>query len=571
LQHSLRLQPSAAAWLNLGMVEQSAGNVPQTLACFEHASELNPSSAEPHFKRGVALRSWNNATLAIAAFREALRAEPAHAAALCQLAEVCAAAGYTAEAVEAFGQVYQLTGDDAMRVRAALTMPIIIESEQQITDVRVRLQEGLDVLAKETLLIKNPLVVGTPLFPLAYHGRDEHEFQTRVADLLRWAAPHLAYVAPHCNAPINRDAGQRIKLGFVSLNLGDHTIGKLNAGLIERIDRQRFEVLVFGADRLHEVLGQRIAAGADRHVILKPDLLAARAQIAEERLDVLFYTDVGLEPMSYCLAHGRLAAVQCVTWGHPLTTGIPTLDYFISSDELEPPGSESQYSETVVRLPSLAVHYFRPQRTNSTRTRADFGLDPQAHLYACLQSPFKLHPDDDQVWTEILRHDPQARLLLLEGQFPEWGQRLRERFSRSMSDVAGRIQFVEQQPPAEFARLLELVDVLLDPLHFGGGETSYQSFAVGTPVVTLPGGFLRNRITNALYRAMGVSDCIANTREDYIARAVRFGTNPELCEQVRGRILAANNAIFEQDNGVRALESFLDEVFNRQEGQLEAF
>lgn len=560
LQHSLRLRPSDTAWLNLGMLEIVADDVPQAVSCFERASQLNPGNAQPHFQRGVALRSWNNAAQAIAAFRDALCVDPAHAASLRQMAEVCASAGYTAEAIEAFQRAHRLTADDALRVRAALTMPIIIESEQQIIDVRERLQAELDALDHETLAIENPLAVGTPHFPLAYHGHDERAWQTRIAAILRRAAPQLAYVAPHCIAPeISRD-GQRIKLGFVSRNLGDHTIGKLNAGLIERMDREKFEVVVFGADRSHEVLGRRIATGADRHVILHSDLPAARTQIADERLDALFYTDVGLEPMSYFLAHARLAPVQCVTWGHPLTTGIPTLDYFISSDDLEPPGSESQYSEQLVRLPCLAVHYFSPPRSTSTRTRADFGLDPQARVYACLQSPFKLHPDDDRLWAEILRRDPQARLLLLEGQFPEWGQQLRARFSRSMSDVAGRIQFVEQQPPREFARLLELVDVLLDPVHFCGGETSYQSFAVGTPVVTQPGGFLRNRITYALYRAMGISDGIAESGEDYIARALRLAGDREYREQVRSKIFAAHGAIFENDAGVRALEAFLIRV-----------
>jgi predicted O-linked N-acetylglucosamine transferase (SPINDLY family) len=267
--------------------------------------------------------------------------------------------------------------------------------------------------------------------------------------------------------------------------------------------------------------------------------------------------------MSYCLAHARLAPVQCVTWGHPLTTGISTLDYFISSADLEPAGSESHYSEALVRLSALAVHYFRPPPTASRRTPADFGLDPRAHWYACLQSPFKLHPDDDQTWAEILRRDTAGRLLLLEGQFPEWHERLYARFQRSIPDVASRIQFVAQQAPHEFVRLLELVDVLLDPLHFGGGETSYQSFAVGTPVVTLPGGFLRSRITYALYRAMGVTDCVVESRNAFVARAVQLGTSRETRAQVREKILAAAGAIFESNAGVRELESFLIEALAR--------
>jgi protein O-GlcNAc transferase len=217
-----------------------------------------------------------------------------------------------------------------------------------------------------------------------------------------------------------------------------------------------------------------------------------------------------------------------------------------------------------VRLPHLANYYFRPQPSPSTKTRCDFGLSDEAHVYACLQSLFKFHPDDDAVFAQILRRDPQGVLLLLEGQFPNWTALLRTRFRDSMSDVIGRIQFVPQQPPPDFSRLLAEADVLLDPLHFGGGDTSYQSFAVGTPIVTLPGGFLRSRITYALYRAMGISDCIAASVEDYVEVAVRLGTDRQRRDCVRDKILSANHAIYENDAGVRELENFLIEAVGRQ-------
>ena len=74
-------------------------------------------------------------------------------------------------------------------------------------------------------------------------------------------------------------------------------------------------------------------------------------QVAATELDVLFYADIGMDPTTYFLAFSRLAPVQCVTWGHPVTTGIPNIDDYLSSDVFEAPGAEAHYTERLIRLP----------------------------------------------------------------------------------------------------------------------------------------------------------------------------------------------------------------------------
>jgi len=284
--------------------------------------------------------------------------------------------------------------------------------------------------------------------------------------------------------------------------------------------------------------------------------------IAGQKLDVLFYTDLGMEPVTYTLALTRMAPVQCVTWGHPVTSGIPTVDYFISSEALESPGSEEQYSEKLVRLKHLAVYYERPKLPppEQRKPRGAFGLPDDATLYGCLQSLYKFHPDFDALLAGVLRGDPRGVLVLLKGNHPDWEQRLAQRWGTTMPDVATRVRWVERQDRDGFLTLTSHIDVSLDPIHFGGGNTSYEALSMGVPIVTMPSNFLRGRLTYAMYQQMGFNECVANSADAYINTALRLGTDRSYRDEVSRTILGAGDAIFENPAGVRDLESFLMEA-----------
>lgn len=558
---ALRIRPdNADALINLGLIKKAEDDLEGAIDHYRRALAANPRSAIAHNNLGLAWRACNDLEAAVAAFEQAVNIDPHYRAAWINLGNAYEARGSAPDARACFQRALQLGADDGLRIKCALVIPSMMESIAQIEETRARLARELDALAGEHLRVGDPVgTVGCPNFALAYHGRDERGTQSQVAAILLAAAPDLAYVAPHCKSPRTGRRSQPIKIGFISAHFRRHTIGKLNAGLIEHLNREFFRTTVFRFPRQEDDLSMRIAAGADERVTLAPRLDEARTEIARHELDVLFYTDIGFDALTYYLAYARLARVQCVTWGHPLTTGIPALDYFISSRDLDPPGAEAHYTEKLARLGHLANYYFRPE-VSATKTREDFGLPRETHLYASLQSLFKYHPDDDALFAEILRRDPRGVLVLLEGNYPSWTELLRRRLRNSIGDVFERIVFVPQQTPEDFSRLLAVVDVLLDPLHFSGGDTSYQSFAVGAPVVTLPSGFLRGRITYALYRAMGIDDLVARDRDDYVARAVRLATDAAWRDEVRGKILAAGGRIFENPAGVRDLEAFLIEA-----------
>ena len=124
----------------------------------------------------------------------------------------------------------------------------------------------------------------------------------------------------------------------------------------------------------------------------------ARAQeiIAETRLDVLLYPDIGMEQITYFLAFARLAPVQLVTWGHPVTTGLSSLDGYLSPAAFEPEDGENHYTEGLRRLENILMHYEPPSLPRYSR-KEDFSLPTSSAAYVCPQNIFKLHPEFDHI------------------------------------------------------------------------------------------------------------------------------------------------------------------------------
>jgi predicted O-linked N-acetylglucosamine transferase (SPINDLY family) len=351
----------------------------------------------------------------------------------------------------------------------------------------------------------------------------------------------------------------KIRVGFLSKFLRDHTIGDLLKGLIRNLSRSDFEVTVFLVGEAIDETVTFLRDSADRFVNLPEDVASARQIVADAGLDVLVYPDVGMDPVSSALAFSRLARVQCTTWGHPVTTGIPTIDYFISSKLIEPEGAVAHYSEQLVLLDSLPTYYHRPELSaagHQEQARTEFDLPQDAHLYLCPQSLFKLHPDIDALFGAILTGDPAARVVLIEAPHAHWTEMLKQRLLRNLNELAGRVTFVPRVDRAAFLRLLTTADVVLDPPHFGGGNTSFQALGLGLPIVTLPSEFMRGRVTSGCYRKMGYETCIARNADEYVDLAVRLGTEPAFNALVRSQIDSRSGILFEDMAAVRELEEF---------------
>ena len=479
---------------------------------------------------------------------------------LLELAALRAVQNKTEEARDLCSQAFAFRSDEGSRLRRALQLPIIMPELEELRRRRVTFEAEIHALADETLDLGDPLkTVGITNFYCAYHGVDDYPVQVELARIIRRGAPMLDEVAPHCRG-YRGPVGDRIRVGFVSSYFYDHTIAKIYADVMKDLPRDRFEVHVFAPAGRDDRLTDYIEAAADTVHVLPGTLAAARDDIAACRFDAIIFPDIGMMPLTYYLAFCRMAPVQAVGYGHPVTTGIDTVDYFLSSELWEPDDADRHYSEKLVRFKGLGAAPLVIQPPASPKQRAELGLSANARLYICPQSLFKFHPEFDAVLVEILRQDTEARLMFLEGVVPEWREVFLRRICGGRSELEARIDFLPRLSEQDFLAAIGAADVMLDTMHFSGGMTTLEGLSMGTPIVTLPSVYLRGRVTAGLLRRLGLEECIASDTSDFVAKAIAFASDQESCREFAMKVAANWHRIVDRKGDVAEIAEFLEDA-----------
>lgn len=595
----------ASAWNHLGIALRAQGQPREALACFRRAIALAPDLADAHFNDGVTSLALGLARDALEAFatverlrpgaartrfhlaqchlalgnpepalselRECLRRDPAHAEARCALAGELARSGQSAEALALYEEERRQRPESLCGALGFhLHLPLVVASTAELEAARSRFASGLEHLRAEQdrFMALPPKALARQLewtnFFLAYQGRDDRALQTAygalVTELLRTALPQFMQPLPPASP-----AGGRIRVGFVSSFLRQCTVGNYFRHWITGIGRERFEVSVYRVGGRHDAVTAGIEAACDRAVALTGTLAEMAGRIRAAEPDILIYPEVGMESRSFLLAALRLAPVQCAAWGHPVTTGLPNVDYFLSCATMEPPGAQAHYSERLVTLPGIGTHYERPGCPDD-RTRADFGLPPDKTLYLFPQSLFKIHPDNDALLARVLAGDPHGVLVLFEDRHPAITARFLARLDAALAahglDAATRRVVLPYLSHDDYLRVNRLCDLMLDSLYWSGGNTALDALACGLPLATLPGDFMRGRQSMAMLRLCGLDELVAADVDDYVRVALRLGRDREWRAAVRDRLAQKVEAVFGRDDPVKSLEAFLGEAIH---------
>jgi protein O-GlcNAc transferase len=549
-QRALALNPrNADALRNLGAVALVQLNYQEALQRYHQAVELNPNSVALLYELANAQNTVYLQDQLVDTLQKILSLRPDDARAWRMLGALEMERGNIERAQTVFSDGKLLSGDFAIRVRSVLSLPPIVESVEHIRRIRAGLMTGLAELESNPGTLDDPYSQLATNFFLAYHGLSTKEFHERISSLYRQCAPTVAFESPHSTSPPKKNS--KLRIGFYSKFIYKHSVSTSFSRVVEALSsREDVEIYIISttthdSEKVRQVYGQFRGA----FVFTPTHLPVAHALIASLELDFLVYLDLGMDPFSYLLAHARLARKQCVMGGHPDTSGVSTVDYYLSAKGLELEGAQAEYSEQLIELESGGFSLSRPSTNLVKYDRAQLGLPQSGKIYLCPMMLQKLHPDFDDIIGRLLQSDGQSQVILFGSPFPNrWVELLSKRLDRSVpASVRDRIVFHPWiEDAAQFTATVAASDVVLDPLHFGIGTTTAITAAGGTPYVTLPGQFARGRVGQYFAKMLKVGDdCIATSPEDYVNKAVAIANDRTLRDHLARTIMENNEALYD--------------------------
>jgi len=450
-------------------------------------------------------------------------------------------------------------------------------------------------------------------YALSYHNKNNVELLTLYSKLIRKICPFVNYFSPRIAESILKKQNQqnqqnqhrplqeqnslqteelqteqsqtekkKLKICFISDSFTtDTSVLRDRISIIGKLDRTKYEVYFASFYRFEEINGLIakvfMSKIQNNYISLGTNLTSARLVLEKLELDFIVYPDIGMKLLPTLLAYSRIAPIQITTWGHSETSGIDTIDYFISSEyfagSLSTEDIQKQYSEKVILFKSLGTFYISPHKLfveNNTaytnqlapkkfKTREELGFTHTDHLYVCLQTFYKINSEFETCLARILELDPNG-IILLSNTFPYCRSHL-ERIKKNIGlEKLKRVKWYGSLEKDEFLNIVSISDVCLDPFPFGGCNTSYDAFDYNIPVITYPSEFLHGQFTHGLYKKMGpeMMECCVSSPEQYSQLAATIGINEKLRHKINRNIEMKKHLIFQEQESIEEWNIFLE-------------
>ncbi len=409
------------------------------------------------------------------------------------------------------------------------------------------------------------------VYPLVYHSISDKVILTKYCKLLRKICPDLNYKNPSLSK-ITWKYGEKIKVCFLSDTLTyDTSVLRDRMGIITRLPNNVFDIY-YSSTKKPENITSKISKVfynkmKDRYIELEEDLDKARTRLEKEKFHIIIFPDIGMRVFQTFLAYSRLAPIQITTWGHSSTSGIDTIDYFVTSKSFEVDDLaeiESNYSEIPILMDSLSTFYFEPSKMFcgdgfKYKDRTHFGFKQDDHIYWCMQTFFKFNEEFERAIGIILRKDPKAKLLL-SNTVPFCISHLKRMEKIFGEEGTKKIIFYPTLEKEKFLNLVYISDVVLDPFPFGGCNTSLEAFEVNVPVIAFPSRIINGRFTYGFYKKMGFMDCIVDSIEQYSELALKITHSPEFRKSIVSKIQKNKHILFRDNASINEWSQFLQEI-----------
>jgi protein O-GlcNAc transferase len=567
---ALRLRPDHAETLAhkasaLLMLERAQ----EALQCVCQALEKEPDFVEAFDIQADALCKLHRPAEALRCLERALVLKPDYLEGWCHRAVVHQHLGEDDRAVSCYRRALSLD-PNSMAARCGLISaqtPAVPSSDAEAAQARIELDSELAAFEKwlagrEVGEAEAWTMAKQPFFYVSYREESSREPLQRYRALSTERLARSTGIGGVRLAGTAADASRpRFKLGIVSAQVFDHSVfNAITQGWLQRLNRDEFEISLFSLGTRQDATTRSAAAAVDHFEAEGRTLSEWAGLIHARHLDALIFPEVGIDRSTLALAGLRLAPRQLAAWGHPETTGLPTIDQYLSAELFEAVDAEQHYSEQLVRLPHLGV-YYQPYSIETKAARwEEFGVS-EGPVLLCPGTPFKYAPQDDWVWVEIARRLGRCRLIFFQHDRSELSRKLQARlagaFRRAGLEPDRYLHWVPWLPREIFLSLLGQADLYLDTLGFSGFNTLMQAVQAHLPCVTYEGRFLRGRLGSGILRRIGMDELVAADRQEYVDIAVRVAESQETRNELRSRLRQAEHVAYADQAAVDALSALL--------------
>jgi predicted O-linked N-acetylglucosamine transferase (SPINDLY family)/ADP-heptose:LPS heptosyltransferase len=566
---SLAINPnSPEAFYNRGITLHDLGRIDEAISSYQQALAIKPDYVEGYNNLATLLKKQDRFAEAEACYRQAIAIKPDYVEAYCNLVTFLKDQGQLAEAEKTLNSALAIIPDNAeLRIlQLIMTLPMVPQTATESALVPEQFDRALtefsdwlacsashqDSLTKATLL---PLP-----FLLAYRVGNHVQRLSRYGDLVAFSD----------KAAIAQVTRKKLKMIVVSHHFRRHSVWDvITRGLLVNLDRSRFELVLYHLGNIEDqetAFAKSLAdEWRDTHTMLNlNDWLTA---LNHDAPDIIFYPEIGMDPMSARLASHRIAALQISSWGHPITTGFPHIDLYFSGELLESPDADAHYRERLIRLPGTGC-CTTPMNIHSESLLPELATEltkRSGTRFIIAQTIYKFDPVDDGLYADIASVVGDSIFLLLRDRENAWVMdqivaRLEQTFLDRGLNPEQHLLVIPWQSMERFQSLLDECDVYLDCPSFSGYTTAWQAVHRGLPIVTLEGEFMRQRLAAGLLRKIGITDTIASSREQYIQLAVKLAAECQNPVQRAARRTALKNAAPKADNDISVVKAFEQQI-----------
>jgi predicted O-linked N-acetylglucosamine transferase (SPINDLY family) len=577
-EKAARLGPdSAPALFNHAMLLLELGRAEEALAQFLRVISVQPGNAMAHVRAGQLLQTAGRPAEALSHYDRAVALKPDMASAIGQRAQLNRQLGQDAEALADFDRALALEPGNAamLAARGYLQWDRFRRLEPALDDLKraVSLDPRADYLRgdlmhmkmlagdwqdfeREMAAIDREVPAGKKVVrPFAYQA-----LSGSPADLQRATATYIdnAYppMLPLWRGPLR--LRRKIRVGYVCGHFNKHALAYLAAGLYERHDREKFDIIAFDSGRDDgSAIRARLVNSFDKFLSIATlgDEEAARRVLAEE-IDILVNVDGLSGHVRMGLFVRRPAPVQVNWLGYPGTLGASCMDYIIADAIVLPESEQRWYAEKVVTLPhAYQVNDDRRGLAEKPQSRAAHGLPQKGFVFCNFNQSYKLLPGVFRCWMRLLKDVNGSVLWLLEAN-PLFHANLR-REAEAQGVRGDRLIFAPIIAQEEHLARMTLADLFLDTLPYNAHTTCSDALWAGLPVLTCRGTAFPGRVAASLLTAMGLPELIAANMNDYEELALALARDPVHLRGLREKIAAnrAKSPLFDTDLYRRHLES----------------